>query len=212
MLSNPNNESVEFSESVISPSNKSIHSNKSIQSNKSIRSNYSISRSKSKYNEMYEKKKQREKNFKHRIKSNTEKYLPPSLRSPKKDENINENVNSVAKVKSYSIALKSPNDNKEKNVIPNGSPKYKDVQIYALKEASKLHTSSEREFRLKQIVGAVPQQINENVTFYNGTLQIYETDTFSFESRTQCMIITAIFIVSFMVAFVAILAVMGYSG
>ena len=173
----------------------------------------SISKQKSRYNEFYDKKKRREKLFKHRIKSNAEKYFPPNLRKSnnKKPQNVG----------TYSIELESPNQRQNKTEINNnnmneekkiGSPTYKELQIIAMEQASNLHTSSEKQLAMKKIVGAVSIRDNPLVDHISGTLPIYQTDDWSFEQRTTCVIIVGICIITIFVTGITILGFMGYSG
>eukprot|EP01083_Nonionella_stella_P274814 933072_1 len=199
---------------------------KSNNNNKVIASPYTPSKSQSRYNDFYAEKKKRQQMVKHQLKrKNTDKYLPPHLRPPSAQDNYNDNeiINPGPTIKPYSIALKSPNAiydqheqqkkviiHKQNNTKPNGTT-YQDIQALALQQANHLQTSSEKELALKRIVGAAATS-NPLILHAPGTLPIYQTDGFSFEQRTQCMVITGGAVVSLMVTFVAILALMGYSG
>eukprot|EP01084_Bolivina_argentea_P263624 446270_1 len=191
----------------------------------SVSTHYSPSKSQSRYNEFYAKKK-KQKLKKYQLKrSNTDKYLPPNLRSPTNEKNDNMTNNSDANIKNYSIALKSPNalNNERNNTIyirppdtsrtlpPNSarSNTYQEMNAFALQHSSQLYTSAEKEMALKRIVGAIA---SDDHIYPTGVLPIYQTDGFTYEQRTHCMILTGGCVLSAMVIFVAILAFMGYSG
>ena len=141
------------------------------------------------YNAYYQKKKERSK-FLHRLSSNRQKYL----QTPNKnlDENNSDNK---AKIKTYSIALKSPNvkddDIKSKIMIHSTkkindeaadivstttrSPTYQQTKLVALRSAYNLHTSSEKEIALKRILGVQHIKTSKFVQNPTGTLRVYQT-------------------------------------
>lgn len=190
--------------------------------------------------------------LKHQISPDSEKYLPPHLRSPSATTHRSHREHSVYRqegkyddeggeepnIKPYSIALKTPNTmvyqreepkvailsatnilrNIDQDIRRNDkfgvlSPQrpdtarsitYQEKNDKARATAWKLHTSSEREIALKRILGA--QTIERNPLHQSaiGTLRVYQTDGFSYEQRTSCIIMTGLCLATLFVIFVIV--------
>ena len=209
----------------------------------------SLSKSQSRYNDVYRERKRGLALFKHQISPDSEKYLPPHLRSPSAttqksfrddypEENKHDHFEDEPKIKPYSIALKTPNQmiyaNKEPKVAILSASKilrnidqdirrndkfgvlspqrpdtarsmtYQEKNIKGIATSWNLQTSSEREIALKRILGA--QMVGKNPLHQSaiGTLRVYQTDDFSYEQRTSCIILTGLCLATLFVIFVIV--------
>lgn len=168
-------------------------------------------------------KKRREKALRYKKQATSEKYLPPKFRSNTQHTSIADTNNSASptsskplqndKLQVKVVAAESlHNLNLPAPVLLQSPSRHQDLEMAALQSALNLQTSSNKQIELKRKIGAAASSINRFILTPSGTAPLHQTESFSFRERTKLMVCTGVCVVAVMITFVAILAVMGYSG